>query len=181
MNNLVIRPSAAADIAAITEIYADAVINGTASFELETPTERDMAARRSALVEGGFPYLVAERAGALVGYAYAGPYRSRPAYRFTVEDSVYVARSAQGRGIGRALLSAVVDAAEARGFRLMIAVIGDKAAGSIRLHESLGFAPVGVLEPVGYKHGRWLATVLMQRVLGEGAATPPVALNSRPA
>jgi L-amino acid N-acyltransferase YncA len=182
MNNLVIRPSAAADIAAITEIYADAVINGTASFELEPPTERDMAARRSALVEGGFPYLVAERAGALVGYAYAGPYRSRPAYRFTVEDSVYVARSAQGRGIGRALLSAVVDAAEARGFRLMIAVIGDKAsAGSIRLHESLGFAPVGVLEPVGYKHGRWLATVLMQRVLGEGAATPPVALNSRPA
>jgi phosphinothricin acetyltransferase len=173
----IIRLSTGADLAAITAIYADAVTFGTASFELEPPTEREMAGRRAALLEGGFPYLVAERAGAVLGYAYAGPYRSRPAYRFTVEDSVYVARPAQGQGVGRVLLSALIDAAEARGFRLMIAVIGDKeSAGSIRLHRSLGFAPVGVLEPVGYKHGRWLASVLMQRVLGEGASTPPAPL-----
>ena len=178
--DIVIRPCAAADIAAITGIYADAVLNGTASFELEPPSEQDMAGRRSALIEGGFPYLVAERGASLLGYAYAGPYRTRPAYRFTVEDSVYVARAARGQGVGRALLSVVIDAAEARGFRLMVAVIGDKAStGSIRLHELLGFAPVGVLEPVGYKHGRWLASVLMQRVLGEGAATPPTPINSR--
>jgi len=119
--DLVIRPSQPADIAAITGIYADAVVHGTASFELEPPTEQEMARRRSALVDGGFPYLVAERGGALLGYAYAGPYRTRPAYRFTVEDSVYVARSAQRAGVGRALLSALVDAAEARRFRLMVA------------------------------------------------------------
>jgi L-amino acid N-acyltransferase YncA len=172
--DMVIRPSAPADIPPIAAIYADAVIHGTASFELEPPTEHEMALRRSALVDGGFPYLVAERGGALLGYAYAGPYRTRPAYRFTIEDSVYVARSARGEGVGRALLSALVDAAETRGFRLMVAVIGDKAStGSIRLHEALGFTPVGVLEPVGYKHGRWLASVLMQRVLGDGAASPP--------
>jgi L-amino acid N-acyltransferase YncA len=172
--DVTIRPSAAADLPAITAIYADAVTHGTASFELEPPTEGEMAGRHTALLDGGFPYLVAERAGAVLGYAYAGPYRSRPAYRFTVEDSVYVARAAQGQGIGRALLSALIDEAEARGFRLMVAVIGDKAStGSIRLHQSLGFMPVGVLEPVGYKHGRWLASVLMQRVLGEGASTPP--------
>ena len=172
--DLAIRPSEPADIAAITGIYADAVVHGTASFELEPPTEQEMACRRSTLVDGGFPYLVAERDGALLGYAYAGPYRTRPAYRFTVEDSVYVAHSAQGAGVGRALLSALIDAAEARGFRLMVAVIGDKAStGSIRLHEALGFDHVGVLEPVGYKHGRWLASVLMQRVLGDGAVTPP--------
>jgi L-amino acid N-acyltransferase YncA len=172
--DITIRPSAAADLPTITAIYADAVTHGTASFELEPPTEEEMAGRRAALLDGGFPYLVAARDGAVLGYAYAGPYRSRPAYRFTVEDSVYVARAAQGQGIGRALLSALIDEAEARGFRLMVAVIGDKAStGSIRLHQSLGFMPVGVLEPVGYKHGRWLASVLMQRVLGEGASTPP--------
>lgn len=171
---ITIRPCAAGDIPAIAAIYADAVTHGTASFELEPPAEAEMVRRRSALIEGGFPYLVAERAGAVLGYAYAGPYRIRPAYRFTVEDSVYVAPSAQGQGVGRALLTALIAAAEARDFRLMIAVIGDTAStGSIRLHESLGFAPVGALEPVGYKHGRWLASVLMQRVLGDGAATPP--------
>jgi L-amino acid N-acyltransferase YncA len=117
---------------------------------------------------------VAERDGVLLGYAYAGAYRTRPAYRSTVEDSIYVAPEAQGRGIGRKLLSALIEACERRGFRLMVAIIGDRAsAGSIRLHEALGFSHVGTLEPVGYKHDRWLATVLMQRVLGEGAATPP--------
>ncbi len=180
--DILIRSCTSADLSAITRIYADAVTNGTASFELEPPTEQDMASRRSALVEGGFPYLVAERGGAVLGYAYAGPYRTRPAYRFTVEDSVYVARSAQGQGVGRALLAALIEAAEERGFRLMVAVIGDKAStGSIRLHESLGFSPVGGLEPIGYKPGRWRASVWMHRVLGDGAATPPIeiAVSSR--
>jgi L-amino acid N-acyltransferase YncA len=171
---LLIRNSSDADIAAITAIYAEAVLNGTASFELEPPSEEEMSQRRKTLIEGGYPYVVAERDGAVLGYAYAGPYRSRPAYRFTVEDSVYVAPAVQGQGIGRTLLAALIEAAEARGFRLMIAVIGDKASlGSIRLHEAAGFQHVGLFEPVGYKHGRWLATVLMQRVLGDGAATPP--------
>ncbi len=138
-----------------------------------------MRRRRAALIAGGYPYLVAEHDGAVMGYAYAGAYRTRPAYRFTVEDSIYVAPSAQGRGVGRALLSALIDATETRGFRLMIALIGDKASmGSIRLHEAAGFQLVGMFEPVGYKHGRWLASVLMQRVLGDGAKTPPLSASS---
>ncbi len=133
-----------------------------------------MARRRQGLVAGGYPYLVAERDGAVVGYAYAGPYRPRPAYRSTVEDSVYVAPDAQGRGVGRALLSDLIAACEALDFRLMIAVIGDaESRGSVGLHAAMGFTRVGAFEPVGYKHGRWLATVLMQRVLGPGAGAPP--------
>ena len=171
---LLVRASAEADIPAIAAIYADAVLHGTASFELEPPTEEEMHRRRAAVVAGGYPYLVAEHDSIVVGYAYAGAYRTRPAYRFSVEDSVYVAPSAQGRGVGRALLSALIEAAEARDFRLMIAVIGDKGStASIRLHDSAGFQLVGMLEPVGYKHGRWLASVLMQKVLGDGAASPP--------
>ena len=170
----IIRPCLESDLPAVTAIYADAVIHGTASFELQPPTEGEMRRRRAALIEGGYPYLVAERGGIVVGYAYAGAYRTRPAYRSTVEDSVYMAQSAQGQGVGRTLLSAVIEASEARDFRLMVAVIGDKAStASIRLHEAAEFRAVGVLEPIGYKHGRWLATVLMQRVLGPGAATPP--------
>ena len=172
--NLVIRPSAEADIPAITAIYARAVLQGTASFELEPPSEDDMAQRRDVLLAGGYPYLVATHDGALVGYAYAGAYRTRPAYRSTVEDSIYVAAAAQGQGVGRALLDALIRATEACGFRQMIAVIGDSASkGSIRLHESLGFRHVGTLECVGHKHGRWLDTVLMQRSLGAGHAAPP--------
>ena len=133
-----------------------------------------MTRRREALLQAGYPYLVAEREGAVLGYAYAGAYRTRPAYRSTVEDSVYVAPAAQGGGIGRRLLSALITECEGRDFRLMVAVIGDKAsAGSIRLHESVGFTPVGVFENVGYKHGRWLASVLMQRPLGAGPSAPP--------
>jgi len=172
--DLRIRSAADADIPAIAAIYADAVRHGTASFELDAPDGAEMARRRSALVGAGYPYLVAERGQDLLGYAYAGAYRTRPAYRSTVEDSVYVAPAAHGQGVGRALLSALIAGCEARDFRLMVAVIGDRASsGSIRLHEALGFAHVGALEPVGYKHGRWLATVLMQRVLGPGASTPP--------
>jgi phosphinothricin acetyltransferase len=172
--DLRIRPAVDADIPAIAAIYAHAVAHGTASFELEPPDEAEMARRRSALIAGGYPYLVAEGGGGLLGYAYAGAYRTRPAYRSTVEDSVYVAPAAHGQGVGRALLTALIAECEARDFRLMVAVIGDRgSSGSIKLHEALGFSHVGALEPVGYKHGRWLATVLMQRVLGPGATTAP--------
>ena len=130
-----IRPATLTDVPAIARIYAHAVETGTASFELTPPDEAEMARRMGSLLDGGFPYLVAEIDGALAGYAYAGPYRARPAYRFTVEDSVYVAPEAQGHGIGRALLPALVEASAARGFRQMIAVIGDsEQAASIALH-----------------------------------------------
>jgi phosphinothricin acetyltransferase len=172
--SILVRPSVGTDIPAITAIYAHAVTHGTASFELTPPDAAEMARRRAALVEADFPYLVAERGGEILGYAYAGPYRPRPAYRSTVEDSIYVAPAAQGAGIGRRLLTALIREAEARDFRLMVAVIGDaESHGSIALHRSLGFEIVGSLPGIGYKHGRWLASVLMQRPLGSGAATPP--------
>ena len=170
-----IRPAKTADIPAITRIYAHAVEHGTASFELTPPDETEMARRMRDLMGKGFPYLVAEIDGVLAGYAYAGPFRSRPAYRLTVENSVYIAPDTHRRGIGRALLSALIEAAQANGFRQMIAVIGDstKQAASIGLHEALGFRHVGILEHVGFKHGRWLDSVLMQRELGEGGKTKP--------
>ncbi len=170
-----IRPAKTTDIPAITRIYAHAVEHGTASFELDAPDEAEMMRRMNDLVGKGMPYLAAEIDGVLRGYAYVGPFRTRPAYRLTVEDSVYIAPGIQRRGIGRALLAALIEAAEARGFRQMIAVIGDSAnqAGSIRLHEALGFRPIGILENVGFKHGRWLDSVLMQRALGDGAKTAP--------
>jgi len=170
----VIRPAARDDIPAITAIYADAVATGTASFELSAPEESEMSARMATLLDGGFPYLVAELGGTVVGYAYAGAYRGRPAYRFTVEDSVYVARTAWGTGVGRALLARLIEEAERGGFRQMIAVIGDEAsAGSIALHSALGFEHVGVLRAVGWKHDGWRATVLMQRALGSGDSDAP--------
>jgi phosphinothricin acetyltransferase len=133
-----------------------------------------MGRRRAALLDGGFPYIVAERDGRLMGFAYAGPYRARPAYRSTVEDSIYIAPDAHRQGVGRALLTALIAEAERQDFRLMVAVIGDEAShGSIGLHASLGFEPAGVFKGIGYKHGRWLSTVLMQRALGPGLATPP--------
>jgi phosphinothricin acetyltransferase len=174
MQSKSIRPATPADIAAITRIYAEAVRHGTASFELEPPDEAEMARRFRTLVDGGYPYQVAELDGAVVGYAYAGPYRPRPAYRFSVEDSVYIDPGAQRRGIGRALLSRLIDAAERRGYRQMIAVIGDSAqTASIELHRALGFHLVGTIENVGFKFDRWLDTVLMQRALGPGASTKP--------
>ncbi len=171
---ILVRPSAETDIPAIAAIYAHAVLHGTASFELDPPAEAEIARRRAAILESGYPYLVAERDGEILGYAYAGAYRTRPAYRSTVEDSIYVAPSAQGQGIGRILLSALIEECAARDFRLMVAVIGDEESkGSIALHRSLGFEPVGILKGIGYKHGRWLSTVLMQRALGSGMAEPP--------
>ena len=172
---LSIRPATPADIPAITRIYAEAVINGTASFELAAPDEAEMARRMKALTEAGYPYLAAESDGTLAGYAYAGAYRMRPAYRLTVEDSVYIAPDAQGRGVGRALLKALIEAAAAIGYRQMLAVIGDspRQAASIGLHAALGFQKVGLLPDVGFKHGRWLDTLLMQRALGKGSAKEP--------
>jgi phosphinothricin acetyltransferase len=176
-----IRPSSDADIPAIAAIYAHAVLHGTASFELDPPTEAEMLRRRAAILEGDYPYVVAERGGVLLGYAYAGAYRTRPAYRSTVEDSIYVSPSAQGQGIGRVLLEALIKECEARDFRLMVAVIGDEdSKGSIALHQSLGFELVGILKGVGYKHGRWLSTVLMQRSLAGGTAQPPTRPIARP-
>lgn len=169
-----VRPATPADIVAITRIYAHAVEHGTSSFDLIPPDETEMARRMGDLVGGNFPYLVAEIDGALAGYAYAGPYRSRPAYRWTVEDSIYVAPDAQRCGMGRALLQRLIEETTARGFRQMIAVIGDSAqAASIALHRALGFRLIGTHEAVGFKHGRWLDTVEMQRALGAGSAESP--------
>jgi L-amino acid N-acyltransferase YncA len=174
MTSIPIRPAGPADIAAITRIYAHAVRHGTASFELDPPDEAEMARRQRALTEDGFPYLVAELDGGIAGYAYAGPYRARPAYRFSVEDSVYVAADAHRRGVGRALLDRLIVESEACGFRQMIAVIGDSAqAPSIELHRAAGFRLIGAIESVGFKFGHWLDSVLMQRALGPGASTVP--------
>jgi L-amino acid N-acyltransferase YncA len=170
---LIIRASRPDDIPAIAAIYAPAVISGTASFELEPPTEDEMARRREVILDGGFPYLVAEHEGRLLGYAYAGAYRPRPAYRFAVEDSIYIAPDAQGKGVGKALLAALIEHCTALGMRQMVAVIGDSASqGSIALHASLGFTHSGTVRNVGYKFGRWLDQVIYQRALGPGAAEP---------
>lgn len=174
MQSLLIRPATLEDIVPITAIYAHAVEYGTASFELEPPSQAEMSARMKALLDGGFPYFVAESDGTILGYAYAALYRTRPAYRFTLEDSVYVAPDMHGRGIGRGLLDCLVINSEQRGFRQMIAVIGDSAqTASIELHRAVGFRSAGTLSNVGYKFGRWLDSVLMQRQLGQGALTKP--------
>jgi L-amino acid N-acyltransferase YncA len=168
-----IRDCQADDIPSIAAIYGHAVRFGTASFELDPPSEAEMAARRKALVDAGYPYIVAVVGGEIAGYAYAGPYRPRPAYGGTVEDSVYVKEEHQGKGIARTLLGRLVAEAEARGFRQMVAVIGDSDnRSSIKLHERLGFSLVGTLRSVGWKHGRWLDTVFMQRPLGPGDTSP---------
>jgi L-amino acid N-acyltransferase YncA len=171
-----IRAATAADIPAITAIYAHAVRFGTASFEIDPPDGAEMSERFRTLVAGGFPYLVATTDAGIAGYAYAGLYRTRVAYRNTLEDSVYIDPQFHRRGIGRALLDRLMTESGARGYRQMIAVIGDSAqAGSIALHRAAGFRMVGTFEAVGHKFGRWIDTVLMQRTLGEGATTPPKA------
>jgi L-amino acid N-acyltransferase YncA len=168
MTQFSIRPALLADCAAIARIYAPAVTHGTTSFELEAPDEVEMARRMGALTEKGYPYLVAELHNVVVGYAYAGPYRTRPAYRFIVENSIYVAPDVQRRGVGRALLEALITACTERGYRQMLAVIGDSPnqPGSIALHQTCGFTVVGRLPDVGFKFDRWLDSLLMQRELG---------------
>jgi L-amino acid N-acyltransferase YncA len=174
MHKPILRPATPADIPAITRIYADAVRHGTATFEIEPPSDAEMARRHKMLLDGGYPYLVAEMADAVAGYAYAGPYRARPAYRWSMEDSVYIAPEMHRKGIGGQLLAKLIAESADRGFRQMIAVIGDSAqAGSIALHAKAGFSRIGTLRAVGFKHGEWLDTVLMQRALGSGDTTPP--------
>ena len=174
MSPLEIRPTTAADLPAITEIYAHAVRYGTATFELIPPDLAEMTRRFGVLMEGGFPYSVAALEGRVIGYAYAGAYRPRPAYRFTVENSVYLEPAIHRRGIGLQLLQGLIAESEARGYRQMIAVIGDSAnAGSIGVHARTGFQMIGTHPNVGFKFGRWLDTVMMQRALGEGATTLP--------
>jgi phosphinothricin acetyltransferase len=174
MSSLEIRPAIVADLASITEIYADAVRVGTATFELVPPDLAEMTRRFQVLTDGGFPYLVAMLEGRVAGYAYAGPYRPRPAYRFTVENSVYLRPAIHRRGVGLQLLQRLIAECEARGFRQMIAVIGDSAnAASIGVHAACGFQMVGTHPNVGLKFGRWLDTVMMQRELGDGAGTVP--------
>lgn len=171
---ILIRNVAPADIPAITAIYDHAVRHGTATFETDPPDQAEMTRRMETLVQGGFPYIVAEEDGAVAGYAYAGPYRARIAYRFTVEDSIYLVPDRQRRGTGGQLLAALIAQSEKRGFRQMVAVIGDSAnAGSIAVHQRAGFTMTGTFRAVGFKFGRWLDTVLMQRALGAGDTTGP--------
>ena len=174
MSTLEIRPTTPADLPAITAIYEHAVLHGTATFELIPPDLAEMTRRYGVLMEGGFPYFVAALDGRVVGYAYAGAYRPRPAYRFTVENSVYLEPAIHRLGIGLQLLQRLITECEARGYRQMIAVVGDSAnAGSIGVHRSCGFQMIGTHPNVGFKFGRWLDTVMMQRALGEDATTLP--------
>ncbi len=169
-----LRVATEADLAAITMIYAESVLAGTASYELRAPDEAEMAKRYAAIKGQGYPYIAAEdRDGTLLGYAYASAFRTRPAYRWLVEDSIYLAPAARGRGIGRQLLDRLVDECTTLGFRQMVAVIGGASAASVALHRRCGFELTGTLKGTGFKHGQWLDTVLMQRALGEGLTTDP--------
>jgi phosphinothricin acetyltransferase len=174
MTKPAVRAATAADIAAIAAIYRTAVLHGTASFELEPPDEAEMSGRFTAVTAAGYPYFVATLDERVVGYAYASAYRMRPAYRFTVEDSVYIASDAQGKSVGGALLKALVAASTAKGYRLMVAVIGDsRNFASIALHRSVGFTFCGTIHSIGHKFGRWLDTVIMELPLGEGDRSAP--------
>ncbi len=169
-----VRDAAAADMPAIQAIYAHHVLHGLATFEEVPPSVDDMVARRAAVLNAGLPYLAAWIDERVVGYAYATAYRPRPAYRHTIEDSVYVAQGSSGRGIGSALLRALIERCERGPWRQMLAVIGNSGnTGSIALHRSLGFEPIGTLHAVGFKLGRWVDTVLMQRALGDGDRSAP--------
>ena len=171
---LLLRPSTVADLAAMTRIYADAVRDGTGSFELVAPDAQQMAERRTAVLEAGWPWLVAERGSIVLGFAYAQSFRPRPAYRWCVEDSIYLDRAARACGIGRLLLAELVGRCAARGARQMLALIGDAAnAGSIGVHRACGFEHTGVMRDSGWKFDRWLDVVIMQRALGDGSASAP--------
>ncbi|MDF2366181.1 GNAT family N-acetyltransferase [Sneathiella sp.] len=165
---MIVRPSIADDIASITDIYAASVLTGFGTFEIVPPDVTEMTARRNAILEQQLPYLVAEQTGDVVGFAYAGAYRPRPAYYNTVENSIYVREDARGKGVGKALLSVLIDECRKADKKQMIAVIGDSGnRGSIKLHQSFGFRLVGILESVGHKHNQWLDTVIMQKNLTE--------------
>ena len=174
--SLHIRPSRDEDVPAVTAIYAHHVLHGTGTFETEPPAEADMAARRADVLGKGLPYLVAEdEAGQLLGFAYCNWFKPRPAYRYSAEDSIYLHPEAAGRGIGRQLLAELARQAEAAGVRKLIAVIGDSGnAASVGVHRALGFEHVGTVRSCGWKFGRWLDIVMMDKALGDGDRTPPV-------
>lgn len=174
LSRIVVRDAQPTDIPAIAAIYRPAVETGTASFELEPPDAAEMLRRYQTVVAAGFPYIVAELDGVVLGYAYFTQYRPRPAYRYSVENSIYVAPEAQGKRVGRVLLAALIERATAKGHRQMIAVIGDAANWpSIGLHRAMGFRFAGTIHSVGFKHGRWLDSVMMQLPLGSGDTTLP--------
>lgn len=174
MGKVIVRPATAADAQALAIIYGDACLHGFGTFEEAAPSPQEMAARLKAVTDRGLPYVVAEVDGQVVALAYAAPFRLRAAYRFTVEDSVYVAPGFKGQGLGKAVLLKVIDACEALGLRQICAVIGDSTnEGSIGLHRALGFEMKGVMPAVGFKHGRWVDIVFMQRPLNGGADTLP--------
>jgi len=169
----IIRPSRDEDIASITAIYAHHVLNGTGTFEIDPPSVADMAGRRADVLSKGLPYIVAEEAGQVIGYAYCTWFKPRPAYRFSAEDSIYLAPGVHGKGIGRTLLAELAAQAERVGIRKLIAVIGDsKNAGSVGVHRSLGFTHVGILKSCGWKFNQWLDVVMMEKALGPGDTTP---------
>ena len=171
---MIVRPATPADAEALAAIYGDAVVHGFGTFEEVPPSPADMEARRRTVADQGLPYLVAEDAGRVLGFAYAAPFRPRAAYRYTLEDSVYVAPDAAGKGVGRAVLAALIEACEALGVRQLMAVIGDSGnAASIGLHRALGFEQTGVGRSVGFKHGRWVDIVHMQKALNGGDTRSP--------
>jgi len=172
---LLLRDSTSADIPACAAIYREAVRNGTGTFELDEPDDAEMGRRRDAILAQGLPWLVAERGGRVLGYAYANQFRPRRAYRFCVEDSIYLDPAARGQGVGKLLLAELIARCERLGIRQMLAVIGDADnAGSISVHRSCGFEPSGVFKAAGWKFERWLDVVMMQRRLGTGADATPV-------
>ncbi|MBB4278778.1 GNAT family N-acetyltransferase [Rhizobium mongolense] len=169
-----LRDATPSDLPAIAEVYRESVLNGVASYEIIPPSESEMAARFSANTSLGYPYIAAvDENGALLGYAYASAFRTRPAYRWIVEDSIYLAPAARGLGIGRALLTALISRCTELGFRQMVAIVGGAHPASIALHRALGFEETGLLKGTGYKHGRWLDTMIMQRPLGDGKDSDP--------
>jgi len=171
---MILRDATPADLTDITRIYTDSVLNGVASYELVAPDEAEMARRMTAITDNGYPYLIATNEdGAVLGYAYASAFRTRPAYRWLVEDSIYLAPEARGQGVGRALLETLIARCETLGFRQMVAVIGGAHPASIKVHQKAGFVSSGMINGSGHKHGHWLDTVFMQRPLGEGKQTDP--------
>lgn len=180
---ILVRPTVESDLSGITAVYASVVVAGVGSYELEAPDVTEMTRRWQSRIAAGYPHIVAVADGAIAGFCYAGRFRTRPAYRFLVEDSIFVAADARGAGVGHALLLELIKLCEARGYRQMLALIAgsNENPASVRLHESLGFRRAGTIEGSAFKHGRWIDTLLMQRALGDGKASlSPRLQSSRP-
>jgi L-amino acid N-acyltransferase YncA len=173
-DQLIVRDAADSDVSAIQCIYAHHVVHSLATFEEVPPTSKEMSARRASIISAGLPYLVATQGGEVVGYCYAGKFHSRAAYRYTIENSIYVSSAFHGRGIGKVLLGTLINRCEAGPWRQMIALIGDSSPVSIRLHQGHGFHMVGTLKSVGFKFGRWVDVAFMQRGLGPGSTSNPI-------